>query len=206
MNTQMRSLHAIAFVAIAILLLLSSPASAGKSTKCVEQGNNTVDITGSDGGRCVAISDGTGVAHSTASGSGSYAEATVSHEGGNQGKANAVAKVGGTAVAGGDGGHATATSTGANSVSSAQSFSGTAKSVSSSGGDASTLTQANCKANSNATGSGSFAYAECAVAGAKTTAVATGGGQAEGTDSGATCTANGGTAVVTGNAHTCHAP
>ena len=205
-NNRKLLVGAVAFVIYAVLVSPANPAFAGKSTNCVEKKNTMVDITGPDGARCVAFSDGTGTAHSKASGSGSYAEAGVSHEGGSHGKANATAKAGGSAVAGGDGGHATAISTGASSSSGAQSFEGAAKSVSSSGGTASTLTQGNCKADANSTGSGSFAYAECSVAKITSTAVATGGGNAQVTDSIATCTANGGTAVVTGNGHSCHDP
>jgi hypothetical protein len=168
----------IGFAAAMLLAFVAPQAHAGAGAVCNEKMATGIDHTGTDGSECLASSDGTSTAKSKATGAKSVAEADVS----TGGKANAVATGGSFSEAGSDtGSHSKST---ASSGSLAEAFSdehGKAKATATGGSDAVVDAFGKCKGTAKATGA-SLAVAVCEHDGTFAHATATGGGEAEGSD------------------------
>ena len=162
---------------------------------CKETTAANVDHIGGDGSECFAQSDGSGLAKACASDNKSFADSEMSTGGTTKATAKggsfseATADHKGTSVShvAGAGGDGDATSD----------DKGTATTNVTGGAEGHSSAFGNCDASANADGAGSLATAECTTKGGFVHAKATGGGVAEGSDTGPpTCTPGGGTAKV----------
>lgn len=191
----------IGFATAMLLVFAAAPAHAKNSggASCVEKNNTSVDKPGTDGSECFASSDGTSTAKSNATG-GSFADAEVA----TGGKANAVGTGGSFSEATSDThGQSIAHSTQGSRVTATSDEHGVAKGNASGGSEADASAFGKCNAKAKATG-GSLAVAACATNGGFVHAVATGGGDAEGSDTGLpTCNPGSGTAKVRSSGGNC---
>lgn len=199
---RMKALKARNAIGLAVAMTLVSaarPARAAGSV-CTETKSTSVDHKGNDGSECYASSDGMAKAHSSASGSGSYAEADAA----THGKSTATATGGSESFAQSDtNGHSTSHAMNGGNGDAESDEHGIAKSTST-GADSHADSHAfgKCKATATVTGSsmagGSMAFADCESNGTFVNATANGGGVAMGSDSGPpSCdVSGGGTATV----------
>jgi len=172
---------AITFATMTLLAFATTHAHAGPTVVCKTK-SAPVDLTGDDGSKCSATSDGTSKkkANAEATGSGSVAEAdelTGAHS-------KAIATDGGHAQSESDTKSQSITdASGASSANAVSDHRGVAQSTASgSTSEADTSAFGHCSAKSTATGTASLAIAQCGANGKFAHATATNGGQAHAFD------------------------
>jgi len=196
----------IGLLAAMLLTFVAAPAHAKAASVCVQKKNNSVDHKGTDGSECFASSDGSGKAHSSATGDKSFADAELN----SGGKAKATATGGSFSEATADtGGKSTSNASNGSSVTATSDEHGVAKGTANgSMSEADPSAFGKCNASAKATGTGSLAVASCGSNGTFAQATATNGGIAKAFDNASpTCTASSGsTAKVTSSGGNCSAP
>jgi hypothetical protein len=186
-------------LATAVLLAFTAQAHAGGAS-CSKSSKGEVKHTAKDGSTCLASSDGTGKAKAKATGGGSSQTFVTSG-----GKSNSVASDQATSEAESEtDGKSTAHASGAGSDAFVDADQKGVATVNATGGSTANVTAlGNCNATGMATG-GSTVNANCEADGSFVHATATGGGEADGSDSSPpTCTPNGGTARVRSSGGNC---
>jgi hypothetical protein len=180
-----------------LLVWITASAHAG-GVSC--KSNNGEHKRSKNGSSCLASSDGTGQAKAKASG-GASAQTFVT----TGGKSNSIASNQAMAEAESEtDGKSTAHASGAGSDAFVDADQKGVATVNATGGSTANVTAlGNCNATGMATG-GSTVNANCEADGSFVHATATGGGEADGSDSGApTCIPNGGTATVSSTGGNC---